>query len=112
MLSVVMVSGLFLASVGIEVAFASHDDSKKGNANAGGCTNSNNDKMKTKNKHCDDDNGGGNGGGCEAGTDPDGDGICGADDECPNLFQVDPRDHDGDGVRDNTDPNPCDANIP
>ena len=59
---VILLSGLFVVGLNSSDVFASHDDSKNGNAHAKGCQNSNNEKMKDKNKHCDGDgNGDGNG---------------------------------------------------
>ena len=58
---VILLSGLFVVGLNSSDVFASHDDSKNGNAYAKGCQNSNNEKVKDKNKHCDGD-GGGDGG--------------------------------------------------
>ena len=52
---VILLSGLFVVGLNSSDVFASHDDSKNGNAYAKGCQNSNNEKMKDKNKHCDGD---------------------------------------------------------
>ncbi|MFV8838999.1 thrombospondin type 3 repeat-containing protein [Salinimicrobium soli] len=54
--------------------------------------------------NCDDDDGGNGGGDCPEGQDPDGDGVCGEADNCPNTSNPNQDDFDGDGVGDACDP--------
>ena len=114
LLSIVMVSGLFLSSIGVEAVFAEKGGEGKAQGYPKGCDNENG-KDAEQNPNCVEGSGSGSGGECDPTDDFDGDGICDAEDFCPSQPVGDAgqtrQDKDGDGVPNHDDGWPCNANV-
>ena len=114
LLSIVMVSGLFLSSIGVEAVFAEKGGEGKAQGDPKGCYNENG-KDAEQNPNCVEGSGSGSGGECDQTDDFDGDGICDADDFCPSQKVGDAgqtrQDKDGDGVPNHDDGFPCNPTV-
>ena len=117
LLSIVMVSGLFLSSIGVEAVFAEKGGEGKAQGYPKGCDNENG-KDAEQNPNCVEGLGS-SGGECDPTSsefkDFDEDGICDAEDFCPKLpvgeGEQTRQDKDGDGVPNHDDGWPCNANV-
>ena len=110
--SVVLMSGLFLVGINVEESFAQNHNEKSNNGGSG-CANANEKSMTCeKNPNA---NGGSSSRSCDKTVDADCDGFSDGVDLCPDdpvgpLGQVD-TDWDGDGVDNEDDADVCDADI-
>ena len=120
LLSIVMVSGLFLSSIGVEAVFAEKGGEGKAQGDPKGCYNGKGKDggANPQNPNCVEGSGS-SGGECDPTSsefkDFDEDGICDAEDFCPSSSigegEQTRQDKDGDGVPNHDDGFPCNPTV-